>query len=87
MLDAHGTTIYEDTIVALRLVKDELNRVDGVMKFKITSELLSDVKGSWGRYEANRLERMTLKEVEKKNELKEVEVTNKVTQTEKDMVF
>ena len=49
MLDAHGTTIYEDTIVALRLVKGELNRVNGVMNFKITSELLADAKGSWGK--------------------------------------
>ena len=40
MMDAHGTTIYEDTIVALRLVKDELSRVNGVMNF-------ADVKGSW----------------------------------------
>ena len=48
------------------------------MNFKITSELLADVKGTWGRYEANRLERMALKEVE---------VTNKVTQTEKDIEF
>ena len=35
MLETHGYTIYEDIIVAFRIVKDELNHVGSVTKFNI----------------------------------------------------
>ena len=43
-LEAQGYTMYEDTIVAPRIVKDELNRVGGVINFNITHGLISDFK-------------------------------------------
>ena len=33
LLDVHGCSTYEDTIIALRMVKDELLRVGGVLEF------------------------------------------------------
>ena len=39
MLDGHGYCMQESTIEALRLVKDELLRIGGVMKFNITTDL------------------------------------------------
>ena len=54
MLTVHGYSTYEDTIVALRRVKDELHRVGGEIKCPITCELLADVKNSFSRYEADR---------------------------------
>ena len=44
MLETHEYTIYEDTIVTLRIVKDELNRVGSVTKFNIDKELIREVK-------------------------------------------
>ena len=35
MSETHGYTIHEDTVVALRVVKDELNCVGSVTKFNI----------------------------------------------------
>ena len=46
--------MYDDTLTAHRLVKDELRRVGGEIKFPITKELLADVKASYTRYEADR---------------------------------
>ena len=44
MLETHEYTIYEDTIVTLRIVKDELNSVGSVTKFNIDKELIREVK-------------------------------------------
>ena len=49
LLSVHGNSIKEDTIVALRLVKDELCSVGGVSIFKITKSLLQSVKRSYTR--------------------------------------
>ena len=38
MLDAHGYCMQESSIEVLRLVKDELLRIGGVMKFSITTD-------------------------------------------------
>ena len=54
MLETHGDTIYEDTIVALRIVKDELNRAGSVTKFSIDKELIKEVQLSYSKYEADR---------------------------------
>lgn len=47
-----GNLIIEDTIVALRLVKDEPCSVGGFSNFKITKSLLQSVKGSYACYQA-----------------------------------
>ena len=44
LLTVHGYFTYEDTIVALRLVEDELYWVGGEANFTINKELLSDVE-------------------------------------------
>ena len=41
VLNIHGNSLKEDTIVALRLVKDCLIRAGGVEKFVVTKELIS----------------------------------------------
>ena len=38
LLEAHGYTIKNDTIVALRIVKDEVRRVGGVVNFILCSQ-------------------------------------------------
>ena len=75
ILEAHGYTIYLETLEALRLVKDELNQVGDVFNFDITCSLLDEVKLSCSRYETDRIERKALEEKElvpKKRELEEI---------------
>ena len=48
MLHAHGHNIYEEALVVLRTVKDELNRVECVTKFEIDEELIKETR-SWSR--------------------------------------
>ena len=64
MLETHGCTIYEDTIVALRIVKDELNCVGSVTKFNIDKELIKEVKLSYSKYEADQKARKALIETQ-----------------------
>ena len=44
MLHAHGHNIYEEALVVLRTVKDELNRVECVTKFEIDKELIKGTR-------------------------------------------
>ena len=39
----YGYGIYDDSIIALAMVKDELLRVDGVLEFPIIREFLGSV--------------------------------------------
>ena len=60
MLETHGHTIYESTILALRIVKDELNRVGKVTKLNIDKELIKEVKLSYSKYEMDQGARKAL---------------------------
>ena len=73
LLAVHGYSTYEDTIIALVIVKDELLRVGGVLEFPITRELLGSVSASWSKYEANRLARFQAKNAgaKKREQIKE----------------
>ena len=51
IIDAHGTRIGEDMIIALRRVKHCLLQVGGLGKFEITRPLIESVKLSGSRYE------------------------------------
>ena len=62
----HGFSTYEDTITALRMVKDELLRVGDVLEFPITRELLDSVSASWSKYKADRLARLQSENAERK---------------------
>ena len=82
MLETHEYTIYEDTIVALRIVKDELNLVESVTKLNIDKELIEEVKLSCAKYEVDQKARKGLIEAQeaernkKKEDLtKQVEAT------------
>ena len=80
LLEAHGYTIKNDTIVALRIVKDELRRVGGVVNFKFTKELIDEVKGARSKYMADLEEKKALKEKERIR--KKVEVAASAHETE-----
>ena len=47
MLDSYGYCMQENTIDIFCLVKDELLRIGGVMKFNITADLILEVKGAY----------------------------------------
>ena len=50
LLDVHDySSTYEDTIIALDMVKDELVHVGGILEFPITRELLNSVSASWSK--------------------------------------
>ena len=49
IIDAHGTRIGEDVIIALRRIKHRLLR--GVLKFEITRPLIESLKLSRSKYE------------------------------------
>ena len=63
-MEVHGYSTYEDTLIALQLVKDGLLRVGGKTKFLITMELLADVKASYIRYAADRVAKKAAQEAE-----------------------
>ena len=50
LIDAHGTSLSEDMIVALRRVKHRILQVGGILNFQITRPLLESVKCSRSRY-------------------------------------
>ena len=50
MLGIHGTSLDDDTIIALRLVKDQLLKCNDIMNFKTTQDLLKSVQQSNQRY-------------------------------------
>ena len=53
LLEVHGSATHEDTIMALRLVKDSLIRHGGITNIPISHALIQSVKHSYGRYEAD----------------------------------
>ena len=55
ILEVHGYSTYEDTLIALRLVKDELLRVGGETNFPITKEFLAVFKAWYTRHETGRV--------------------------------
>ena len=53
LLSIHGNFINEETIAALRLIKNHLFKVGGPTKLKMTPKLLVSVKNSFQRYNAD----------------------------------
>ena len=43
LLAVHGYSTYEDMIIVLYMIKDELLRVGGILEFPVTCELLDSV--------------------------------------------
>ena len=74
MLGIHGTSLDDDTIIALRLVKDHLLKCDGIMNFKITQDLLKSVQQSNQRYsEYLKVKAENKKKAEEQKEKKRLE--------------
>ena len=51
LLDIHGNSTKDDTVIALRMVKDHMASVGGIMNVSINKQLLSSVKSIRQRYE------------------------------------
>ena len=51
MLESHGYTIDNDTIAALRLVKNSIRKEGGVDKFPMTRKLLNYSLESYAKYQ------------------------------------
>ena len=74
LLSLHGSSIKDETIVALRMVKDYILSVGGITKVSVNKQLLSSVKSARQRYESDlaakrRLEEAKQSEKEKKQEI------------------
>ena len=53
MLESHGYVMKEKSIASLRLLKDELHRIGGALKFPCTVKLIQTVKGARAKYFAD----------------------------------
>ena len=53
ILDIHGHSLKEDTIEALRVVKDEILRYPSLLDIPVTKEMLQNIKASRQRYQAD----------------------------------
>ena len=52
LLDIHGNSTKDDAVIALRMVKDHMASVGGIMNVSINKQLLSSVKSIRQRYES-----------------------------------
>ena len=50
LLAIHGTTINEDTIVAIRMVKDFISHKGGTLNVEINKEMIASSRFAWSRY-------------------------------------
>lgn len=67
MLDAHGYRKQESTVKALLLVKDELQRIGGVMKLNITADIILEVEKPYGKYIADLEKKKTMEDAIKQS--------------------
>ena len=81
LLESHGYTIQEDTIVSLRIVKDWINVFGGTLKFPIENELWERVKGARAKCMTYLEEKKILEEQERRK--REEEADNAQHQAEK----
>ena len=63
--ERHGKQLDESTIIALRMVKDELCRVGGELKFPLTKQLRISVGNAGTKYIADLKERQLAKKKKK----------------------
>ena len=83
----HGSEIKEDTIVALRMVKDHILKYKGIMNVHISQGLLKSVNSAYQRYhahlEAMKEEEKRQKEEEQRKEVEVAEADKKCDEKEK----
>ena len=77
LLDAHGTTIDNDTIIALRFVKDHLPKIDGARNFKFTTKLIESCENAHSMYSAAEEKKKVQQEKETKRQQVEMEEKEK----------
>ena len=68
ILQVHGSSIKEDTIVAVRMVKDHIIADKGMMNIPITRGLLKSCSDAYQKYEVHLSALKTAEELRKKNE-------------------
>ena len=74
MLAIHGTSLDDETIIALRLIKDHILKCGGMMHVKLTQDLLKSVQQSHHRYTEFLKERAEkVKQADKEKERKRLE--------------
>ena len=66
LLDAHGHSIKEDTVVALRFVKDKLHSIGGATKFFINRHLIESCKAAHAKSVADEEKKLMEREEETK---------------------
>ena len=81
-LPIHRNSINEETIVAMRLVKDNLFKVVGPTKVKITPKLLVSVKNSSQRYNADLEAKREYRESIEKEKAQSSEIEENIQQGE-----
>ena len=62
MLEAPSYFMQESTIEALHLVKEEMLRIGGVMKFNITTDLILEVNRAYGKHIADLAQKKAIKD-------------------------
>ena len=71
ILDIHGCSLDDETLVSLRTIKDACIRAGGFLNIKITNSLIKSVKESYQKYNAALEENKKLKEAIAKREQEE----------------
>ena len=82
MLDIHGATTSEDTIEALRLVKDFIIRSAGIENINISKSMIKDCQNSHQLYTAKLNEGKRQKRLQDENAQKEKEKEQKARELE-----
>ena len=80
LLDSHGYTIQEDTVVSLRIVKDWINEYGGTLKFPVTKELRQQVKRARAKYTAFWEEKKILQKQKRRNRQEQANTARHKTQ-------
>ena len=87
MLQIHGSSLDDETIVAIRFVKDHIIKCGGVMNVKISKDLLRSVQSASQRYLAfldeKRKNEKKEEEEKKRKELEAAEYSKKNEELEK----
>ena len=88
LIESHGYATGSKTIASLRMIKDELYRVGGVLNLPLTVELFHSVKSARAKYFADMEQEKLAAETAKKQELlkKHVETTEKSNKEKADEI-
>ena len=88
LMESHGYATGSKTIASLRMVKDKLYRVGGVLNLPLTVELFHSVKSARAKYFADMEQEKLAAETAKKQELlkKHVETTKKSNKEKADEI-